>query len=138
RQEPVHVEVDYAHDKNRRTRQRDAAENVTRHLMSSMCQRLAESPSVDTRDFPRLLLVDPRVDDTDALLVGSENERAGPDNRVGMIEVLELVLGLARQDRAEARFRRSPRSNHGGIIAQRLAVLVRTCVSSEGMNRALR
>jgi hypothetical protein len=45
------------------------------------------------------------VDDADALLVRLHHEGPGADDRVGMVEVLELVLGFARQDRAEGRVR---------------------------------
>jgi hypothetical protein len=40
-------------------------------------------------------------DDADALLVRLEHEGTGPDDGVGMVEVLELLLGLAGQDHAE-------------------------------------
>ena len=41
--------------------------------------------------------------DAHALFVRLEHERPGPDHGVGMVEVLELLLGLARQDDAERR-----------------------------------
>jgi hypothetical protein len=44
-------------------------------------------------------------DDAHALVVRLQDERAGPDDGIGVIEVLELVLGLARQDGAEGRAR---------------------------------
>ena len=47
----------------------------------------------------------PLEDHLDALVVRLEHEGAGADHRIRMVEVLELVLRLAGQDRAEARAR---------------------------------
>src|SRR5882672_8531781 len=47
----------------------------------------------------------PLEDHLDALVVRLEHERSGADYRIRVVEVLELVLRLAGEDRAEARAR---------------------------------
>ena len=59
-----------------------------------------DGETVEVRETRHVVVRIPLVDRAHAPLVGAEHERPGADHRLGRVQVLELVVDLARHDRA--------------------------------------